>query len=395
MIQGRYIKAQATASAAASDAWVRNPDWLAMPTVNLGDNKLAGLYAIYEGTLNELIIQVGGNGGNEIFWGDGTSQITTNLAIYTKSYDYASTAGAISVDASGRNYKQVIVQITLVGSVGTIYIDRSSASINYPLGWLDVIADIPDVSNFQFSQSRKSTVLERMVILDSSISSTNSTFQNTSSLRVWDVVLGGTSNLQSTFVYGGDMRDENNAPLTMTSTTITQMNSTFQSSKMTKYGEINSPSMQSLFGTFTNVESLLELGNITGLALNSIRSVCNGCISLYSDITVTSSATLNTVRDAFTHCRNLQGLEITDLTSVTTTYQMLLNCQSLTRCILTGLKYSVDVKDARMSTAALDALMTSLGTAAGAQILNISGNPGSATCNPLIATAKGWTVIIA
>jgi hypothetical protein len=377
-----------------SDAWVRNLDWLAMPTVNLGDDKFAGLYAVYEGTSNELIIAVGGSGGSEIFWGDGASQVTTNLTEYTKSYDYASTTGTVSIDAFGRNYKQVIVEITLVGSIGNLYTDRDSSSINYPLGWLDIIADIPDVTNFQFSQQRKSTVLERIVILDSSMTSTNSTFQNTNSLRVWDVVLGATGNLQSTFLYGGDMRDENNGPLTMTSTTITQMNSTFQSSKMTKYGEINSPSMTQLFGTFNNVESLLELGNITGSALTNIRSVCNGCISLYSDITVTSSTALDTVRDAFSSCRNLQGLEITDMTSVTTTYQMLLNCQSLTRCILTGLKYAVDVKDARMSTSALDALMTSLGTTIGTQTLNISGNPGSSTCDPTIATVKGWTVII-
>jgi hypothetical protein len=33
-----------------------------------------------------------------------------------------------------------------------------------------------------------------------------------------------------------------------------------------------------------------------------------------------------------------------------------------------------------------------LPTVTGGQVIDITGNPGAATCNKAIATAKGWTV---
>lgn len=41
----------------------------------------------------------------------------------------------------------------------------------------------------------------------------------------------------------------------------------------------------------------------------------------------------------------------------------------------------------------LNNVFTNLGTAAGVQTITITGNPGAATCNTAIATAKGWTVV--
>jgi hypothetical protein len=46
-----------------------------------------------------------------------------------------------------------------------------------------------------------------------------------------------------------------------------------------------------------------------------------------------------------------------------------------------------------LSASAINALFSGLGNAAGS--LNVSNNPGSATCNPTIATAKGYTVVTA
>ena len=74
---------------------------------------------------------------------------------------------------------------------------------------------------------------------------------------------------------------------------------------------------------------------------------------------------------------------------------MLLTTDSLESLILTGLvKGGITAKDGRMNTAALDAFMTSIGTANGSQTLNISGHPGSQTCDPSIATDKGWTITV-
>jgi surface protein len=69
---------------------------------------------------------------------------------------------------------------------------------------------------------------------------------------------------------------------------------------------------------------------------------------------------------------------------------------NITSLILTGMRYTPyttsGLSTMRLDGAALDALYTSLGTAAGAQTLILSGMHGTVDDNPSIATAKGWTI---
>jgi surface protein len=65
---------------------------------------------------------------------------------------------------------------------------------------------------------------------------------------------------------------------------------------------------------------------------------------------------------------------------------------NVTSIIMTGMKYAFSVQSMRLDGAALDALYTSLGTAAGAQTLTVTTNHGTVDDTPSIATAKGWTV---
>ena len=59
---------------------------------------------------------------------------------------------------------------------------------------------------------------------------------------------------------------------------------------------------------------------------------------------------------------------------------------------MTGLKYGISVQGMRLDGTALDALYTSLGTAAGVQTLTVTANHGTVDDTPSIATTKGWTV---
>jgi hypothetical protein len=67
--------------------------------------------------------------------------------------------------------------------------------------------------------------------------------------------------------------------------------------------------------------------------------------------------------------------------------------RALKRLILTGLTRAVNISNQNHNASSLNAFFTSLGTASGTQNVTITGNPGAATCNQSIATAKGWTVI--
>jgi hypothetical protein len=59
----------------------------------------------------------------------------------------------------------------------------------------------------------------------------------------------------------------------------------------------------------------------------------------------------------------------------------------------TGFTYSVSVANTQLAAANLNSFFTNLGTASGAQTVDITNCPGAATCDRTIAEAKGWTVI--
>lgn len=93
----------------------------------------------------------------------------------------------------------------------------------------------------------------------------------------------------------------------------------------------------------------------------------------------------------FSGCASLQSVSL-DTSSGITFSNMFSGCVSLQSVVLTGCKYTVSVASAVLGAAALDALYTSLGTAAGAATITVTGNHGTTGDNPTIATAKGWTV---
>ena len=91
--------------------------------------------------------------------------------------------------------------------------------------------------------------------------------------------------------------------------------------------------------------------------------------------------------------RMLRQFEWVGACSISDFTSMFNNCTSLTSVELTGCKYSVSVASCLLSGTALDTLYTSLGTAAASQSITVTGNYGTPTDTPSIATAKGWTVV--
>lgn len=69
------------------------------------------------------------------------------------------------------------------------------------------------------------------------------------------------------------------------------------------------------------------------------------------------------------------------------------NAQLLTSLEDIGTKKSIVINYANLTDEIIDDLFTQLPTTTKTATINVSNNPGSATCDPTIATAKGYTVI--
>jgi surface protein len=111
----------------------------------------------------------------------------------------------------------------------------------------------------------------------------------------------------------------------------------------------------------------------------------------------TSSVT--TMRRIFRECISLQQNPQFNTSGITNvadpTSEMFINCRSLARGRTNGIKYAVSYSGCKLSRAEIVEIFTGLGTADGAQIVNVSNNIGSSALtadDELIATNKGWTV---
>lgn len=377
-----------------SDQWVRNGNWMPIPTVSPGDRVLYGIYAVYEGIYNPLTMEFGG-GADSIDWGDGTSESTVlNLVTYNKDYDYASLSGVVTVDDYGRNYKNVLVSVPFGASGGTsVNIDRNNFS-NGSNGWLDLSIDSPLMATLFVTKERRAQNLERLRVYSHNIGGVNSAFQYMTNLKVMKLDLVNAGNNAAAFHGLGNIRDENNNPFDWNWALSTTASSIFTGSILTKVGDVSFPLIGAPVSVFSNMDTLQSVGDIDLPSATSMSSFFTNCFSLIVVGDITTSSSLTSLASFASACRRLTGISISDCSGVTATSNMFLTNSSMDSVILTGITVGFILSNANMNTAALDAMFTALGTASGSQTIMVSGNPGSSTCDTSIATNKGFTVVI-
>ena len=280
-----------------SGAWERPGDWLALPTVNNGDQKICLLVAIWNTTNNFLAFTI--SGACTVDWGDGSAP--QNVASGVKAEKSIAWADISSSTVTSLGYRQAIVTITPQAGQNLTSLNftvrHSTPSTQHSDGLLDVRLSAPFATSITFD--------------------TNS---NISHNYMEQVEIIGT-------------------------TAITTCSAMFR----------NLRALSSIVGTAWTANVI------------DFSSMFNGCLSLASVPALDTSAGTN-FSSMFSGCSSLASVE------------------------LTGCKYSVSVASGVLSSAALDALYTSLGTAAGAQTITVTGNYGTTGDTPSIATGKGWTV---
>ncbi|CAB4154531.1 Protein of unknown function DUF285 [uncultured Caudovirales phage] len=155
----------------------------------------------------------------------------------------------------------------------------------------------------------------------------------------------------------------------------------------------NVNNMTSMFASCFNLRSVPAY-NTTNVI--NMTSMFNTCVMLQSLPTFTTSAVTN-FTTTFSDCRSLKYIDSWNFTGGTTLTNAFgsaaaSNCGMLSRIIGTNnFKVSVNLSNAMLSGTQLDEIYTGLATIT-AQTITVTGNWGTATDTPSIATAKGWTV---
>lgn len=134
---------------------------------------------------------------------------------------------------------------------------------------------------------------------------------------------------------------------------------------------------------------LYDTSRITGMS-----QMFTNCVNLQT-VPAFNTALVTNVSNMFSGCVNLVTVPAFNWSAVSSAgnvANVFNNTGNITSIAVTGLRFALSVVNNLLNAAALDALYTNLGTAAGSQAVTVSGNPGVTGDTPTIATAKGWTV---
>ena len=163
---------------------------------------------------------------------------------------------------------------------------------------------------------------------------------------------------------------------------------------------VNVPLMNTSAGTnftsmFAGCNSLTEIPLLNTAAATTMVGMFNGCNSLmYLPALNTSNVT--NLTQTFNNCWNLRELPALNLPLCTNFTSWLDNNTTLSKSNITGATRGHSYTGRSLSRANIVTIFNNLGTASGAQTINVSSNPGRAALTAgeiAIATGKGWTVV--
>jgi surface protein len=411
-------------SGGGGDDWVRPADWLPMPSMTDTDEAFYGLVAIFPD--DSQFIALSASGAYTVDWGDGTVQNFSSGAQANYQYDYNNPA--LDGTESSRGYKQAIVTVTPQSGSNltalSLNVKHNQSGLQlYTAGWLDILCGSPNFSTAGLvigqtsaAETVRKNFIERVRILN--LGNTNTfanRFQNLRGLRVIELpdtsavtnmsnAFNGCSSLQTVPLFNTqNVTNMSNAfsgcsnlqtvPLfnTQNVTNMTQM--FFSCSNLQTvplFNTQNVTNMPQMFFSCSNLQTvpLFNTQNVTNMS-----NAFSGCSNLQT-VPLFNTQNVTTMSNAFSGCNSLTSVPALNTTAVTSSTNfgaMFSFCNNLARIEAKDFRFTFSVANCKLSADALDEIYTNLPTVTG-QTITVTGNWGTATDDPTIATAKGWTV---
>jgi surface protein len=356
-----------TKSLQSGQPWVRNPQWLALPTVLPTDQKFVGLYAIFP--LSNFIALVAA-GDYTVDWGDGVTENFASGVVAYHEYDY--TNAAFNGTLTDAGYKQAIVTVTPQSGQNLTYLNLNQKHNQtnlqaYASGFLDIAVSSAELTDLRVAASTPSStaglinfnLLEQFSLINSDCKQLNNLFNAARSLQsIGNFVTSPDAPVTAavTFTDTGDLvtlaahgfrNGDSVLFTTITSTTgitvgttyyiINTTTDTFQVS--TAYGgaavalttngtgtAVYGSSMQGMFQNCTKLTSvpLFNTANVTNM-----QSMFNVNRSLTS-VPLFNTANVTNMNSMFSNCSSLTSIPLFNTANVTNMQQIFNGCASLT-----------------------------------------------------------------
>lgn len=152
-------------------------------------------------------------------------------------------------------------------------------------------------------------------------------------------------------------------------------------------GSVSGITMAGMFYGCQSLETvpLLNTSNIT-----SMSTMFQNCYAL-KNIPEFDTSKVTSLSNAFRGCRSLQSIPALVVSTVTSISTAFTDCCSLKRIEAKDFKITFSIANCSLSADALNEIYTNLPVVTG-RTITVTGNYGTASDTPSIATAKGWTV---
>lgn len=398
--------------------WQRPVDWLAIPSISGGEEVFYGLFAVNNVTLGNFVA-FSFAGAYTVDWGDGSALENVATGVTAQhQYDWANVSNVTS-----EGWRQALIKVTPQAGQNLTNINLQRAHSTVGNGktsqFMDMVMSLPNVTGANQTIGNGSFVVhrncQRVWIVDiGAITVGTQMFFNFSSLQSVPIFNTASITLMNAMFNG--CVSLKTVPLFNT-IAATDMSNMFTSCQyLQEVPLLNTSLVTNMGAMFSGCADLLTVPLLDTSLVTSMNSMFSGCSSLQTlPLFVTTSVTnmstmflscnaLQTVPawntsavtnmvNMFNACPSIQvvGFSMGAVTSTTTMFGGTTN--SLQKFTATGLTRGISVANQQMSATELNNFFTSLGTAAGAQTITVTGNHGAATCNTAIATAKGFTVV--
>ena len=130
----------------SEDTWSRPSDWLEMPEVSDTEQKVVGLFAVYNHDSN--FVALSASGAYTVDWGDGSP--SQNFAAGIKAERNIAWGDVSGSTLTSRGYRQVLITVTPQSGQNFTAFSLQQRHTGLPLiaviaGWLDLIVSLPQM----------------------------------------------------------------------------------------------------------------------------------------------------------------------------------------------------------------------------------------------------------
>jgi len=285
-------------------------EWRSLPTINVGDQKFAGVFAVYNTDGNFVAIRA--QNAYIVDWGDGTTGAFASNVVAYKQYTQSTYSGLTSNEFRG--YKTLVVQVTPQAGNNLTQLDldvkHNQANLsNYSSNWLNILMSAPNLTFLDIGSDNTSDIQPRMLEQFIFIGTNNVTTQDSRGMFSGSTslikVFIDTSNFTDTYRMFYQCHNLRSVPA-------------FNTSKCT--------SVQDMFNTCRNLKTLpwMDTSNVT-----NFQGMLSGCSSLVSVPPFNTSKATN-LSSMFGDCTSLVDVPNIDASKATTIGSLFQNCYSLT-----------------------------------------------------------------